>query len=164
MVEGDHYRRLSVREGGGRYRFALLKDVTFIHPHFILPLDHHVSFRDGLHHEWMVMTCRTQTIRKDYWWNGNSPKRGFRLLGKDRWIGTPDFKQTIPASNKHDPDFQFHHCEHFPFSLDQVNDHYRQLCDESGFRLSNTFHGALTDFSRKLWDAPDESGCYSILL
>jgi hypothetical protein len=164
LIEGEHFRRLSVCEGGGHYRSELLKDVVFVHPHFVLPLAHLVSFRDGGGREWMAMTCRGQTIRKGYWWNGNSPKRGIKLFGKDRWFGTPDFAGTIAASLKHDADFQFHHCPHYPFSLAQANDHYRQICDSANFRLTHTFHGALADFSRKLWDAPDTSGCHSILL
>ena len=164
LIEGEHFRRLSVREGGGRYRFVLLKDVVFVHPHFILPLAHHVSFRDAHGHEWMALTCRSQVVRKDSCWNGNTPKRGFSLWGKDYWFGTPDFAGTIAASLKHDADFQFHHCKHFPFSLAQANEHYREICGRCGFRLANTFHGALADFSAKLWHAPDDSGCHSVLL
>ncbi len=162
MIEGEHYRRLSVREGGGRYRFVLLRDVVFIHPHFVLPLAHHVSFRDKDHHEWMAMTCRTQTVRADYAWNGNSPKIGFRLFGRDVWLGTMDFKPTIPSSGKHDPDFQFRKCEHFPFSLTVVNQHYRELL--GNFRLANSYAGALADFSPKIWNSPAASDCYSVLL
>jgi hypothetical protein len=161
MIEGEHFRRLSVREGGGRYRFALLQDVVFIHPHFILPLDHHVSFRDKHGHEWMAMTCRTQTIRKDYWWNGNTPKRGVMILGRDFWFGCPDYPETICASGKHDPDFQFRMTEHFPFSWETVNRHYRELC--GNFKLANAFHGALRDFSWAAWSAKSDDGTHSVL-
>lgn len=163
-IEGEHYRRLSAREGKGRYRFALLQDVTFVYPQIIMPIEQRVSFRDAHDHEWMRMTCKTQTIREDYWWNGNTPKRGIMLMGFSLWLGTPDFRGTIPASGKHDPDFQFRKCEHYPFKWEEVNHHYLDIASGNGFCLARTYHGALKDFSKAAWDAPGESGLRSIIL
>jgi hypothetical protein len=162
FVEGLHYRELSAREGGGRYRFALLEDVQFVHPHFILPLDANVSFRDRHGQEWMRLTCRTQTIRRHYWWNGNTPKWGFQLFGRSIWIGTWDHPATRPASNKHDADFQFSACEHYPFSWEAANQHYHDIARAEGFRLASAFHGALQDFSLNAWGR--DHGCHSVQL
>lgn len=166
LVEGENFRRLSVREGKGVYRFQLIQDFRFIYAHDILRDGlHEVSFRDEHGREWMHMTGRTKTISNGYSWNGNSPKRGVRFLGCDLWFGTPDYHPgTLEASLGHDPDFQFSHTEHFPFTWTECNQHYLIICRSRGFKLANAFHGALADFSKGGWDAAANHPVHSVAL
>jgi len=165
LEEGYHFRKLSVREGQGIYRFLLQRDVIYIHARAVLPLFGAVSFRDRSGREWMRMTTRTQILRAGYAWNGNSPKRGITLLGRDLWLGTPDFHPgTLAASLKHDADFQFHHTAHHPFSLEETNLHYLHLCQNDHFRLDGIYHSALRNFSASAWNSPLAPGLHSVQL
>ena len=165
LEEGYHFRRMSVKEGKGIYRFTLLRDVIYIHAHAILPIFAAVSFRDRTKREWMRMTTRTQILRAGYSWNGNSWKRGINVLGKDIWLGTPDFHPgTLAASLKHDADFQFNQTAHHPFSLEESNNHYLQLCRNDNFRLDGVYHAALRNFSQAAWNKPITPGLHSVQL
>lgn len=157
-------------EGRGRYRFATLRPITFIHAARVYPVIASVSFRDRHNHEWMRLTTRTQTIAKDYWWNGNSGfKRGLTLAGREFWTGTPDFRWSITPTLKHDPDFQFHHCDGFPFGLETTNRHYLSLGLQSatGWRdrlLVHTYYRALCAFSSIAWRSGPDDGIHSVNL
>lgn len=71
------------------------------------------------------------------------------------WIGTPDFAGTLAASLLHDALFQFSTCSLLPFSLEEANEFYRQLCKQHGFCLTNAYFGALRDFSAPYWGVPE---------
>lgn len=166
LTEGHNFRRMAVAETGGVYRFQLIRDFVFIYSHDILPPDHNeVSFRDEHDREWVRMTRRTKTVREGYAWNGNSWKKGFRLFGKDFWVGTPDYHPgTLEGSLGHDPDYQFGHTAHFPFGFDAVNYHYFLLCQANRFNLAHAYYGALCDFGGAAWEAAAKNPVRSVLL
>lgn len=167
LSEGDNFRRMSVAETGGIYRFQLTRDFVFIYTFDILPSDQHeVSFRDLNGREWVRMTRRTKTVRLGYAWNGNSWKKGIRVLGRDVWLGTPDYhpQGTLEASLGHDPDFQMAHTEQFPFTFTEVNHHYLVICQANRFKLANLYHGALKDFSRSAWENSRHNRVHSVAI
>lgn len=166
-VEGETFRRMAVAETGGVYRFQLLMDFTYIYGFDIFPDNRVVSFRDQHEREWMRMTRRTKVIRAEYAWNGNSWKKGIRVFGRDIWLGTPDrHPGTLEASGNHDPDFQFAHCEHFPFSFPQCNEHYRllALAPPNRYKLANFFHGVLEDVGIAAWQSAESNPVHSVIL
>lgn len=160
FVENVNWRQMRVSETGGRYRFVTLTDTAYEYSKEITD-GRIISFRDRHDHEWMQMTRHTQIIRKGYAWNGNTPKTGVNLCGRDLWYGTPDFLPghwvgtSLPSSLKHDIDFQCHLTEHFPFSLVDVNRHYRVIAEQHGFRLRQVYGAALGAFSAGIWDRPN---------
>lgn len=166
LVEGHNFRRMAVAETNGVYRFQLTADFLFVYSFDILPQHlHEASFRDAQDREWVRMTRRTKTVRHGYAWNGNSWKKGIRVLGRDVWLGTPDYHPgTLEASLGHDPDYQFAHTEHFPFSFSEVNHHYYALTVQNKFKLANAYHGALTDFGMAAWDGCRYNPVHSVAL
>jgi len=155
------FRRLSVAEGRGVYRFALTEDAAFRIDGATLP---NVSFRDGNGVEWARLVDNVFVVRCGYQWNGSSPKRGRRLFGRDVWFGTPDFEGTITASLFHDALYQFAQTRHFPFAREQCDCFYRQLCDRYGFKLAPVYHSALWAFSAKAFNSSRTNGEHSVLL
>lgn len=156
------YRALHpTKEGDCRYRF-----VTLLTPLFIVDgLDcggRIISFRDKNHHEWLRMSDSVITISGGYAWNGCTPKRYSRVLR--RWIGTPDFKATIPASLVHDALYQFSHCRDFPLHRSDCDEIFRQLIVKSGSpKIAETYHWAVRKFGK--WDGhPSDQGEYSVIL
>lgn len=154
-------RRLSVAEGLGRYRFKITADAPF---RIYGPQLPNLSFRDGNEVEWATLINNVFTVRSGYQWNGSSPKYGVRIFGKDVWFGTPDFEGTIVASLLHDALYQFAQTKAFPFSREQCDDFYRQLCEYHNFRLAPVYHAALFAFSRKAFNSPRTNGEHSVLL
>lgn len=153
LVEGADFRRLSVVEGYGTYRFKTLVPMVYKFNAPIIPCPSRRSFRvEGK--EWLYLTSKAATIPSGYSWNGSSPKRGYRILGRDVWLGTPDFHGTLAASLIHDVLFQFSGCIQLPFDLEEANDFYRQICSQYSFRLTGTYFGALRDFSAPYWGIP----------
>lgn len=160
--ENTDWRRLSVAEGYGKLRFTTLKQITYdVAPKCV---GRPISFRDGHGHEWLRICPHRILIPESYSWNGNSPKKGISVGGRDVWFGTPDFKPTIPASLIHDAFFQFAETEHFPFSLEQCNDFYTDICRANGFALTSAYSGALKDFSSKFFGRALTNGEHSVLL
>ena len=156
MLENCHYRRLSVKEGKGKYRFETLVPIDFSFDCSIIPPGSTRSFRstssDGIERVWLFLRSRLLTIPAGYRWNGNSYKIGLRVLWLfDWWIGTPDFIKTIAASLPHDAIYQFSALKEMPFSLAQANTCYEQICRQNGFALTSTYKGALHDFSAASW-------------
>lgn len=155
------YRTLSVAEGKGKYRFRTLKPVQFpVTGSVARP----ISFRDHTGKEWMRITSRFITIAADYAWNGNSPKSGFVIGGRDVWFGTPDFKPTIPASLLHDALFQFSAVELFPFSLTDCNNAYYDICRAKNFKLSAQYIAALNLFSKNFFGKDRGDKLYAVEL
>jgi hypothetical protein len=166
-VEGHSFRRMAVAESCGRYRFKGIGDFTIIYGFDLYPDNRTVSFRDENEVEWMRLTRRTKIIRCGYAWNGNSWKKGIRVLGKDVWLGTPDYHPgTLEASENHDTDFQFHACEHYPevLTFERVNHHYYLLAKANKFKLAGAFHGALKDFSLAAWLHAANNTVHSVVL
>ena len=150
LVEGRDFRRLSVEEGKGAYRFKTLVPITYKFSEAVLiPPTRRAFIANDV--EWARLSPKSLTITEGYAWNGSSPKKGIRVFGKDVWIGTPDFPATLPASLVHDVMFQFSALSAMPFTLVQANDFYRQICDQFGFRLTGAYYGALRDFSAPYW-------------
>jgi len=152
-------------ETDGAFRYQVSGgDITYHYSRPIYTGTYEISFRDAKDREWVRMTPTSKIIRNSYAWNGNSPKKGIRIFGKDWWFGTPDFVATRPGSLSHDTDFQFGRCEHFPFSLEQVNLHYFQILSARKFALAGTYYGALKDFSPAAWNRQRDEGLHSVLL
>jgi len=160
--ENTDWRRLSVEEGRGKLRFTTLKQIAYgVAPK---PVVRPISFRDGNEKEWLRICPHRILIPESYSWNGNSPKRGIRIGNRDVWFGTPDFRPTIPASLIHDAFFQFAGTEHFPFSLEQCNSIYTDICRANGFVLTGAYSGALKDFSSKFFSRDLKNGEHSVVL
>lgn len=154
FVEGKDFRRLTVAEGQGIYRFETLVPMIFRFNECVIPCPTRRSFRvKG--REWFHLSPKSATIPARYQWNGSSPKRGYRILGRDVWVGTPDFAGTLAASLLHDAMFQFSACSLLPFSLEEANEFYRQICKQHGFCLTGAYFGALRDFSAPYWGVPE---------
>ncbi len=158
FVEGIHFRRMRVSESDGKYRFETLRKISV--PINGFPVSPVAFFSNGS--EWFRITPYELAVPKGYAWNGSSPKQGYCILGKDIWLGTPDFRETILASLFHDALFQFSATKHFPFSLEQSNDIFFLLCGK--FRLANAYSGALKDWSKNYFNRPPLPGEYSALL
>lgn len=153
LIPGIDYREMRVAETGGKYRFELLRDVRFQYDRDLCRAGKALVFLDHKERERVHMAGSIKTVRKGYAWNGNSPKRGFTMLGVDVWVGTPDFLGTRMGSLCHDSDFQFGRTLHFPFTWAEVNHHYYLLLQRRSFMLSRGFYDALTNHSRPTWDA-----------
>lgn len=167
FVLGHTYREMRVGETEGRQRFQLCGgDVVYTYDRRIYSGDYEISLRDSKDREWVRFSPTMKIIRHGYSWNGNSPKYGFRIFGKDVWLGTPDFEATRAASASHDADFQFSHCEHFPsaLTLDVVNHHYFEILRSRRFCLAGVYHEALKDFSRPVWDGKAGTDVYSKII
>lgn len=159
LREGIHYRRLSVREGGGVYRFETLLPLTYHFAAPLLPDSRTLSYRTPAG-EWLLLTRTTATVSARYRWNGNSPKKGIHLLGRDLWLGTPDYPATLAASLLHDAFFQFSGTRPFPVSLDYANACYAGICRGAHFRLTAVYQTALEECSRAYWGKSEpEASC-----
>jgi len=150
LKEGLDYRRMAVRESGGVYRFKLLRPAIYTFSEAVIPIPTRLSFRTN-GHEWMRLEPHRMIISGGYAWNGNSVKKGVRILGCDVWLGTPDYAATIPASLGHDPIFQYSGLWQMPFSLETANDFYWQICEANKFRLASIYSEALEEFSPMSW-------------
>jgi hypothetical protein len=137
---GTHYRELSPKEGGNRWRFVTLRDVSFD-----LEFHHRGSFLflDAAGRPFARIDGRRWTILRGYAWNGASPKRHVPLLG---WIGTPDPIQTHAATCLHDSLGQASTAAHFPLSPYQVDAAFFDVMRLAGFPLAGTYHGAVRCF------------------
>lgn len=157
LIEGVHYTRLSVKEGHGKYRFKTLVPITYQ----VLGLSPKFRTRSFLvaYKEWLCVTSDTITIAAGYAWNGNSWKKGSRVFGKDVWLGTPDFEQTIAASLVHDAIYQFSDLLDIPFTREQSDLFYRDICRQNDFVLAPVYYGALWACSKSAWGQkqPDQS-------
>lgn len=155
---GVDYREMSPQEGRFRYRFITLMPALFI----VDGLDCEgriISFRDKSHHEWLRMSDSVITISGGYTWNGCTPKRYSRTLRS--WIGTPDFRATIPASLVHDALYQFSHCRHFPLHRSDCDEIFRQMIVKGKSpKIASIYHWAVRKYGR--WNGdPSNQGEYS---
>ena len=144
---------------GGNYRFRLLKPVTI----YVEELESYreiLSLRDGNETEWALIEGCTITISAGYAWNGASPKWWVPLIG---WVGTPDPESTRLATLFHDVMFQFIRVDGFPINFIQANSIFRRIMVAKGFRFSNTYFGAVTDFGKR-FITPPTNGEHSVLL
>lgn len=159
LREGTDYRRMAVKESGGVYRFKLLKSAIFTFRESIIQPPRRLSFRtDG--HEWLRIESHRVIVANGYGWNGNSVKKGIRLLGKDVWLGTPDFLPgTLAASLVHDAIFQYSGLYPMPFWLDDANDIYEACCRQNDFRLAAVYRSALDEFSASFWGKVETNQC-----
>lgn len=157
--EGYEYRQMSVKDGHGKYRFVTLKDIIF-------EIDEglpRIKFTN-MGRVWFETGYKYYMCHAGYAWNGCTPKFGKRILGKDFWFGTPDFEETRTASLGHDIAFQFSGLLEMPITLDDATDIFRQILEQNRFFLTNTYHGALVDFSKRYWGADDPNNdCILVL-
>jgi hypothetical protein len=151
LVEGIDFRRMAVSETGGKYRFQTLRPLAYRFDSAVIRIPTRRSFRtEG--REWMRIEPHRMIISRDYAWNGNSWKKGYRFFGRDWWIGTPDFiPGTLAASLAHDSLFQYSGLSLMPFTLDEANGFYEQCCRQFRFRFAGIYREALDEFSHAHW-------------
>lgn len=163
LSEGTEFRRMAVAESGGVYRFKLIRCAIFSFKDTILPVPQRLSFRtDGK--EWLRVEPHRVIVARNYSWNGNSIKRGFRIFGRDVWLGTMDFDPgTLAASLIHDALFQYSGLHQMPFDLEQANEIYAACCRQNDFRLTFAYKAALDEFSPSFWGkAQPNQSCHEI--
>lgn len=163
LSEGTDFRVMAVAESGGIYRFKLLKSAIFTFKEAIISPPRRLSFRtDGK--EWLRIEPHRMIVARGYAWNGNSVKKGIRVLGRDIWMGTPDFIHgTLAASLIHDSLFQYSGLYQMPLWLDDANDIYEACCRQNKFPLTPAYMAALNEFSPAFWGKfqPDQT-CHEI--
>lgn len=163
LSEGTDFRVMAVAESGGVYRFKLMKSALFTFKEAIIQPPCRLSFRTA-GKEWLRIEPHRMIVARNYSWNGNSIKRGVRLLGRDVWLGTPDFiPGTLAASLIHDALFQYSGIFQMPLWLDDANDIYEACCRQHHFKLAAVYRSALDEFSAAYWGKiqPDQS-CHEI--
>lgn len=163
FAQGIHYAEMrgDHPDSNGIYRFKLLADVALRLPSLAThTLD--ISLRDVLRREWGRITGDTVIIRKGYAWNGATPKRWCRIL--KRWIGVPDFEPTRLATLYHDIFFQFVRVADFPLTVNNCNEVFFQIMSQQGFKLANTYFGAVKDFGERFAGKYPKQGEHSVVL
>jgi len=149
---GYDYTTLTVKEGKGLYRMKTLANFVYETDEDIIAPNTRLIFRDKDFIPRLKIEPRLITVYEGYAWNGNSPKRGFRILWKDIWIGTPDFfPQTVKSSGLHDALFQFSGLRGMPVSLYQANDFYYQIATAHGHLLNDMYYLVLRNCSNRYW-------------
>lgn len=163
LSENTDFRRMAVVESGGVYRFKLTRSAIFTLRGSAIPIPQRLSFRTS-GKEWMRVEPHRIIISGGYAWNGNSVKKGVRILGRDVWLGTPDFDPgTLAASLIHDALFQYSFLREMPFSCAQANDFYAQICKANHFKLTGIYRSALDEFSHAFWGKfQSETTCHEI--
>jgi hypothetical protein len=143
-IEGIDWRELPPREGLFRWRFQLLRDLTF---RIDLPLRKVVTFHDSIGRMWARFDGPEFTVLRGYACNGNSPKRWVPFLG---WIGTPDCRGDVTgiggnilAAFGHDPMRQFCATRHFPLTVQQVDTCFYDINKLSRFPLALPYFSAV---------------------
>jgi hypothetical protein len=159
FIEGIHYKELK----RGKYRFELLVDIYFKTLYLKeIRYDGKISFRDYSRKEWVRIENDVYIIRAGYQWNGCSPKKLIPIL--KIWVGTPDFEKTRFASCWHDTSLQFFHVADFPFPLEICNSTFRDILRARNFRWSETWHGAVEDFSEMALGKFPQRGEHSFVI
>lgn len=153
FVTNHNFRWLSVKEGGGVWRLESLRQNELYFESDVIPDNQIRSFYDGHGKEWLTIHSRKLILPKFYRWNGNTPKKGYRVLGLfDLWLGTPDFNPgTIAASGFHDQLYQYSALKELPFTLQQSNDIYHQLSEAHGAPLDEIYNISLKICSSRCW-------------
>jgi hypothetical protein len=85
----------------------------------------------------------------DYAWNGCSPKfyLGFPPVGK--WVGTPDFEETLKPSLGHDILFQFGKL--LDISFEDANMQFYYWMQDEHFWFAEQYYDAVEMFGEKFW-------------
>lgn len=164
LSEFVNFRRLAVRETGGRYRFMTLRPVscrtTKSLPDGIAKLSFQTQARDGVWEEWLSVENKRATIARNYAWNGNTPKRGIAMPRFDLWLGTPDWESTLDASLWHDAMFQYSALPEMPWNLAEANLAYLLLARRRKSHVARPIYCALNEFSAPFWGRPhSENRC-----
>jgi hypothetical protein len=157
--EGYEYRQMSVKDGGGVYRFVTLKEIIFEVDEDLPRLK--FTNRDRV---WMETGPGFYSCPAGYTWNGCTPKWGKVICGRDFWFGTPDFEGTRAASLSHDLPFQFSGLPEMPIDIIDANLNFKSICEQNKFFMTNTYYGALLDFSKRHWGKEDSyNDCILVL-
>ena len=131
-----HYSELSPKDGKYKYRYTLTRSLIIFWEGYV-PKGIKISFRDKDNREWLYMDDYHFIIPKRYSWDGCTPKRYIPIL---RWMGTPDFEETIFPSLIHDAFCQFQNTKHFPFSRHTTDTIFKQLLDGEEFFLTGLYY------------------------
>jgi len=147
-------------EAARKWRYITLQDVMIELDVDVKRLQD-VAFFCGKHRERMVLVGNVLMIRAGYAWNGCTPKRWSSVL--QRWVGTPDFQETILASLFHDALYQFSRTEHFPFHKSEVDSLFYNIIYRAGaVKIASVYHGAVNKLGK--WTDKPTNGEYSKLL
>lgn len=140
----------------------LLRDRELYLSHAILDEGEIRHFFDHLNREWLTIYPRKMVLHAPYRWNGNTPKRGIRVLWWDMWLGTPDFYPgTIAASGWHDALYQFSGLPEMPIKRWQADDVYHQLSEAHGAPLDEIYATALKVFASRAWGKEGMPGLHA---
>jgi hypothetical protein len=144
----EPYRSLSpVKEGKRKYRFATNKELCFeLYGHLATHPDC-AFYENGK--EWARIVEGSLYIAPNYAWDGCSPKTYIGIPPIGFWIGTPDFKETIPASLVHDVLFQFAKVGKYSFA--SANYQFYVMMLKKEFKLASIYYRAVTDFGLNFW-------------
>jgi hypothetical protein len=147
--EKDLFRKLHpTKEGKRVYRFLT---TTIVRQKLYGDLAKHKdsTFYDYKYAPRMWIRKGYIYINSSYAWNGCSPKRyiGWPPVGK--WVGTPDFDDTIIPSLIHDALFQFSKIG--SYTIDQANWQFYQMLLDRGFALAEQYYDAVDIFGAKFW-------------
>lgn len=132
---GVHFKELTPEEGDLTYRYVTLEPVTICFKRCLIPRGKKIQFNDISGKKWMVITPFTITIFPNYAWDGCTPK--WVLHG--RWVGVPDFKETILASLVHDALIQFESTKHFPFTRETRDAIFYHILDIQDFKYKTLY-------------------------
>lgn len=159
-TQGNDYKLLSVKDGGGKWRMETLRPQTIYFENEIIPPNQIRTFYDKLGCVWLTMYPRKMVLSRGYRWNGNTPKRGFRFLWRDWWFGTLDFfPGTAASSGWHDALFQFSGLIEMPFNLNEANVVYHQLAEAHGAPMDEVYNLVLKVCSSRSW-GKSETGLF----
>jgi hypothetical protein len=151
LVQGVDYEELK----GGKYRFRLLRDVEYRFPELMGPTHKYrflyahglIEFLAG-GRVWATFDRGTWVFKKDYAWNGCSPKWWVPILG---WLGTPDTAANVHGSLPHDVWFQFLEAEHFPYVMEQVNDLFGYILRMKKAMAADIYDGVVQVLGPRVW-------------
>lgn len=148
------YRRLHpVKEGKRTYRFVLTGMAkTKLYGRLANHPD--CDFLDAHGRLWAQIRSGWMYAMSDYAWNGCSPKRYYGHPPIGKWVGTPDFKDTITPSLFHDILFQF--AEVGKYSFSDANYQFLRMMEENEFPLAILYYEAVEQFGHKFYGHDNE--------
>lgn len=132
---GVHYKELSPKDGGYKYRFVTMDDIEISFDANLIPEGYSILFKDTKDRVWMTIKYDKIIISKNYAWDGCTPKKWWGF-----WWGTPDFQKTIIASLIHDALLQFHNCDHFPFVRDEIDHIFKNVLLHRKFTFTPIYY------------------------
>jgi len=122
------FRPTTRHEARRIFRFMLLED-------FVLELDEpltHIPIKYGN----IELVGGKLTIKHNFLWDGNTPK--VKVFSK--WLGVPDFKQTMRASLVHDALIQLYKYKPYYIDRKEIDRIFLRILREDKFCLRNIYY------------------------